>query len=103
MNVAIEAIFDFLFGFFVSLAFLPLVYNLIKKFKAKQEILEYVDMHKKKAGTPTMGGIAFVIGFVLSVVVLINGYVAPIYVCVGAMLLNGLVGFYDDFVKISRI
>lgn len=102
MGLAVESIFDFLFGFFVSLAFLPLVYNLIKKLKARQEILEYVDMHKSKSGTPTMGGIAFVLGFIVSVVALIRGFVAPVYICVGIMILNALVGFYDDFVKIKK-
>lgn len=102
MIVATRAIFDYLFGFFVSLAILPLVYNTIKRMKAKQEILEYVDMHKSKSGTPTMGGISFIFGFVVSVFVLIGGFVEPLYVCVAVMILNALVGFYDDFIKIKK-
>lgn len=102
MGLAVQGVFDFLFGFFVSLAFLPLVYNIVKKLKAKQEILEYVDMHKSKSGTPTMGGLSFVFGFCVSVVALINGYVAPVYICVFVMLLNSLVGFYDDLKKIKK-
>ena len=33
---------------------------IMKKFKAKQEILSYVDNHKSKSGTPTLGGIIFI-------------------------------------------
>lgn len=102
MSFAVEMVFDFLFAFFVSLAFLPLVYNIVRKFKAKQEILEYVDMHKKKSGTPTMGGVSFVLGFTISVVALLTGYVKLVLVSVCVMILNALVGFYDDFKKVKN-
>lgn len=102
MEFVIGAIFDFLFSFFVSLAFLPLVYNIVKKLKAKQEILEYVEMHKGKAGTPTMGGVAFILGFIISEIALITGYAKMLLIALIIMLLNALVGFYDDYKKIKK-
>ena len=102
MRFSVDAIFSFLFAFFVSLSFLPLVYNILKRVKAKQTILEYVDMHKGKAGTPTMGGIAFVLGTAVSVVALISGYSKMVLIALCVMLLNSLVGFYDDYKKIKR-
>ena len=36
MEFFVKGVFDFLFAFFVSLAFLPFVYNMVKKLKAKQ-------------------------------------------------------------------
>lgn len=52
-------------GFVVSLLISPLVISLMKKLKGEQSILEYVDMHEHKKGTPTMGGVIFVIGLII--------------------------------------
>lgn len=101
MKTFVFAIFCFLASFFVSFGLLLAVFKIVKKFKAKQTIYEYVDMHKAKSGTPTMGGISFVVGASLSVVFLISGYVLPVFLVVGVMLLNSAVGVYDDLIKIK--
>ena len=101
MNLAINGIFDFLFAFFTSLLLLPLTYKTLKKLKAKQSILHYVDMHSQKEGTPTMGGVSFVVGLCISVLLLSFGNFLPIVVCLGVTLLNALVGFYDDIKKVK--
>ena len=54
--------FVFLLGFVVSLVFAPVVLYLTKKLKAGQNILEYVEAHSSKQGTPTMGGFIFIFG-----------------------------------------
>ena len=95
-------IFIFLFAFFVSLGLLIVVYRLLKKLKAKQTIYEYVDFHQSKSGTPTMGGLSFVLGSILSIVFLLSGYILPVIVCVAVMFFNGAVGVLDDMVKIKR-
>ena len=102
MKNFVFAIFCFLFAFFVSLGLLAIVYKILKKMKAKQTIYEYVDMHKTKSGTPTMGGISFVLGVSLSVILLLSGYVLPVFIVVGVMLLNSAVGVYDDLIKIKK-
>ena len=95
-------IFGFLFAFFVSLGLLAVVYRVLKKVKARQTIYEYVDMHKSKSGTPTMGGISFVLGSSLSIMFLVNGYFLPVLVAVAVMILNASVGVYDDIIKIKK-
>lgn len=102
MNTFVFAIFCFLFAFFVSFGLLIAVYKILKKIKARQIIYEYVDMHKTKSGTPTMGGISFVLGAGLSVVFLISGYYLPVVVILAVMILNSLVGVYDDVIKIKK-
>lgn len=102
MENFIFSIYCFLFAFFVSIGLLLVVYKILKKLKAKQTIYEYVEFHKSKSGTPTMGGASFVLGASLSVVFLISGFVLPVFICVGVMLLNSMVGVYDDLVKIKR-
>ena len=96
----VNLIFNFLIAFFMTLILAIPVYKLILKLKVGQPILEYVDKHNSKAGTPTMGGIIFIIGFILASLVMLNGYVKVIYCCILFVMLNCLVGFYDDFLKI---
>ena len=99
-SLVVNLLFKFLISFFVALIIAYPIYKFLTKLKAGQPILEYVDKHNSKAGTPTMGGIIFIIAFMLSSIVLINGYVKIIYCCILFVLLNMLVGFYDDFLKI---
>ena len=89
----------FLYAFFFALIISPFVISLIKREKVKQTILHYVDVHKLKNGTPTMGGVIFLIA--ISVVSLIclgdNSSYSKITILV--FLFYGLVGFLDDFIK----
>jgi len=58
--------------------------------------------HLKKSGTPTMGGILILFGFILSV--LIWGDLSSIYlwiVIITAILFGGI-GFADDYLKIKK-
>ena len=61
--------------------------------------------HMKKAGTPTMGGIAIVLAAVVSY--FISGYYRGIYtvrgiLVIGAIAGAGLVGFLDDYIKVRN-
>ena len=96
----IKLLFNFLVSFFTSLIIAYPIYRLILKLKVGQPILEYVNNHSSKQGTPTMGGVIFIIAFILSSIIFISGYVKIIYCCILFVLLNALVGFYDDFLKI---
>ncbi len=89
-------------SFLLTILLLPLVIHYAKKLKRGQPILSYVEEHKEKQGTPTMGGIAFVlsavsIGIIFSYKGLTSGVVASI-----ATLCYGLIGFLDDFLKLKR-
>ena len=56
--------------------------------------------HLKKAGTPTMGGTLIIVSIVISTLLwadLSNRYV---WIVTGVLLLCGLVGFYDDYLKL---
>ena len=91
--------FSLLIGFFISVLLSPLVIKVIKKLKANQTIYEYVDMHKQKANTPTMGGvIMLLVSVALSFVVSLK---YPDIMPVALVTLGyGLVGFIDDFIKL---
>jgi phospho-N-acetylmuramoyl-pentapeptide-transferase len=56
--------------------------------------------HLKKAGTPTMGGTLIIVAISISTLLwadLTNRYV---WIVLGVLLLCGLVGFYDDYLKL---
>ena len=79
----------------------------LRKLKAGQEIREDgPTWHKSKAGTPTMGGIMFIIGagvtvFILGWEFMLNGIFVHLYVYLFALIF-GLIGFVDDYRKVRQ-
>lgn len=74
--------------------------KLSKKIKLGQTVLKYVESHKDKNGTPTMGGLFFIASAFISYS-LFFGFtdkITNVAVCIGIAFL--LVGFLDDFIKI---
>ena len=90
------------FSFILCLIISPIVIKMTKKLKASQPLYEYVDMHNQKSGTPTMGGIIFIIGIVTTSLLFISFQSKLSMVCLGVFLSFGLVGFIDDFLKIKH-
>ncbi len=72
---------------------------ILRKIKAGQPILSYVKTHKEKAGTPTMGGIFFIIPSVITALIFGRGRIATVSIAIGLAFL--IVGFIDDFIKIK--
>jgi len=90
-----------LIAFTLTTVLMPLVIRLTKKLKARQTILHYVDNHASKSGTPTMGGIGFLIAIVAaSFLATIGTDNILVIVVVLAMVAFGIVGFLDDFIKV---
>lgn len=75
---------------------------LFKKIKFGQPILKYVKEHESKSGTPTMGGLFFIIPVSL-IFFLFSGRIGSVATTVCAIgLFYMLIGFLDDFIKIKR-
>ncbi len=85
-------------AFAITLCVMPLIIYFAKKLKLRQTILSYVDNHMGKSGTPTMGGVGFLIG--IAVACLLSGLDRIGIICVVVTLGYGIVGFLDDFIKI---
>ena len=79
-----------------GLIFIPV----LRKIKAKQTILKYVETHKDKNGTPTMGGLFFIIPSVLTFFIFGggNGRIAVVSVVIGLAFM--FVGLIDDYIKV---
>ncbi len=79
----------------------------LRRLKAGQEIREVgPKWHASKAGTPTMGGLMFIIGIAISVLVLgwpgmLVGNMTHIYLFLFSSVF-GVIGFLDDFEKVKR-
>ena len=102
MSNLVSMIFVLLISFFISVIIGKPIINFIKSKKVNQPIYEYVEKHNAKSGTPTMGGLVFIISFILVTVFAVSGYVKHIYACAFFAILNALVGVYDDTLKIKN-
>ena len=87
-------------AFAVTFAVLPFLIRALRRHKIRQtEREEGVQSHLKKAGTPTMGGLAILAGILAVTLVFAWKYPAILPV----MLLTfgfGAVGFVDDYLKV---
>ena len=86
-------------GFLFALIISPFIISIIKREKVKQVILNYVEAHSIKAGTPTMGGIIFLIAIPLVSLICFNGESLLAKTSLIIFLAYGLIGFLDDFIK----
>ncbi len=99
MEFYVKLLLGLLVSFFVSLALSPIIISLIKREKIKQVILHYVESHKSKSGTPTMGGLIFIITLCLVPFLFFRGSFVLASMSVVVFFGYGLVGFLDDFIK----
>ena len=74
---------------------------LLKKLKFGQNILNYVTEHNYKSGTPTMGGIIFILSAIISFLFFAKGDKYLAFVCITVGVSYMVVGFIDDFIKIK--
>ena len=79
----------------------------LKRMKASQRLSEYLEQrHKSKEGTPTMGGLIFIISTIISFILLLLfkkiKLNTSILIVIITFLGYSLIGFIDDFLIIKR-
>ena len=79
----------------------PFVLLLVRRLKVNQPILGYVENHYSKSGTPTMGGMAFLLGVCVVIILSNVGYSKVTLVATVSTLGFGILGFLDDFIKVK--
>lgn len=95
-------LFAAIIAFAVSAIAAPLILPLLIKLKFGQEIREEgPSWHSKKSGTPTMGGIIFILAVAISCIIMLY------HSFKGMMLLYlsvsfGVIGFVDDYIKVVK-
>ena len=87
-------------AFIVSVVLGPIIIPYLRKLKMGQTERENgVQSHLKKAGTPTMGGIIFLLSTVVTSLFYVKDY--PKIIPVLFLTLGfGLIGFWDDYLKV---
>ncbi len=58
--------------------------------------------HFSKAGTPTMGGLMILLGAGVATILWADMLNKLVWVVLSVMLAYGLIGFYDDFLKVTK-
>ena len=86
-------------SFILTLIISPFVLAFMKKEKVKQTILHYVENHSGKAGTPTMGGIIFLLSIAIVSYIFFSGASTLAGISLLIFLGYGLTGFLDDYIK----
>lgn len=98
------AITAMLIGMFLG----PVIINWLTKLKMNERIRSgknyetYYDLHKKKQGTPTMGGIIILLAVIISTLLWADITNRQIWIILLATFWLGGLGFIDDYVKLRK-
>src|SRR5690606_23523799 len=90
------ALFVFLFGPWI-------IDNLrIRQGKGQPIRTDGPQSHLTKKGTPTMGGLMILSGLLVSTLLWANPMNPYVWIVLGVTLAFGLIGFYDDYLKVTK-
>ena len=100
MNIYIAVAIPVIIAFAISIALGPVIIPFLRKLKFGQTVRDDgPQSHLKKNGTPTMGGLIFLISVILTSCIFVKDYpqiIPVLFVTVGF----GVIGFLDDYIKI---
>lgn len=106
MLILAKAVLAFMIGFILSIIFGVVLIPLLRKMKIKQTVSVFLSKHKGKDGTPTMGGLIFIVPTIISVVILLLmnklEMTYNLAIVIFVFLAYALLGFIDDYLIIKR-
>ena len=107
MLLLTKAVFAIMIGFLSSTVLGLFLIPLLKKIHLGQKISVFVgESHRKKEGTPTMGGLIFIVPTVLSTLALILtdkvSYTSNIGIVLLVFIGYACIGFLDDFLSVRK-
>ena len=107
MLLLTKAVFAVMIGFLFSVVLGLILIPLLKTLRVGQKISEFVgEAHRKKEGTPTMGGLIFIIPTIIITLGLVLSKKVDYTSNLGIVLLvfigYTLIGFLDDFLSIKK-
>ncbi|MDT2599238.1 phospho-N-acetylmuramoyl-pentapeptide-transferase [Enterococcus hulanensis] len=93
-------------SFAITVAGMPFIIGYFRMKKQGQEIRdEGPKWHNSKAGTPTMGGLGFLAAAVITAIwfsLWTRQMTTSLMILVFVLLLYGIIGFLDDFIKLAK-
>lgn len=102
MKNTAAVLYPLIISFALSAAACPLLIPFLKRLKFGQQVRDDgPQAHLKKAGTPTMGGIAFLLAILVTGLLFAPGHprILPVLLMTVGF---GVIGFTDDYIKIVR-
>jgi len=106
MLILAKSILAMMIGFLASAILGLIILPILRRTKIRQNISKFVTMHSKKNGTPTMGGIIFILSTFFSILLLfLLGKIDVSYniiIILFVFLSYALIGFLDDYLNIKR-
>ena len=107
MLLLTKAIFAIMVGFIASAILGLFLVPCLKKLHIGQKISIFVgESHRKKEGTPTMGGLIFIVPTIIATVALVLtgkvSYTSNLGIVLLVFLGYALIGFLDDFLSIKK-
>lgn len=107
MLILAKTVLAVMLGFIISAISGFIIIPILKKLKFGQKINSYLnENHQKKSGTPTIGGLIFIISTIIALILLLlrgsititHNLIILVFVFIG----YGVIGFLDDYLKLKR-
>ena len=96
-------ILTFVIGVIIALILGPITIPLLRRLKFGQNIREEgPKSHFKKAGTPTMGGIMFILSTTIVMLIMSDNFTDKGMIALYSLIAFGFIGFLDDMLKILK-
>lgn len=107
MLILAKAILSMMIGFIISVILGAITIPLLKKINVKQKVSSYLEKkHHEKEGTPTMGGLIFIIPTIITtIILLLMGKLEMTHnlgIVMFVFIAYAILGFIDDFLIIKR-
>ncbi len=97
--------FTILVSFLITVLLSPIFIPFLRRLKFGQSIREEgPKSHQKKTGTPTMGGVVFLLAILVTTLIMTGKFTTvseETYLLLFVTIGFGLLGFLDDFIKIA--
>ncbi len=101
--ITVRTVYASLTAMFLALVFGPWLIRKLRELQIGQYIREEGPQeHKKKAGTPTMGGVLIVLSTAVPVLLWADLQNAFVLIALFALLGFAAIGFVDDYAKVSK-
>ncbi len=106
MLILAKSILGLMIGFFLAVIIGLFLIPMLKRLNFGQSISRFVKSHASKDGTPTIGGLIFIIPTIITMVILyLRGSIeisASLMIVFFVFVSYALLGFLDDMIKIKR-
>jgi phospho-N-acetylmuramoyl-pentapeptide-transferase len=107
MLILAKSVLALMIGFVLATFIGFILVPLLKKMKVGQRVSIYLaDAHKGKSGTPTMGGLIFIIATVVTLIVLFAmgklDFSYNLLIVIFVFVSYAIIGFIDDYISIKH-